>query len=75
MSGDGVGGPAPVSPCVAVCIMDPATGFCRGCWRSIGEIAGWLDFSPEEKRRVVADAATRKAEAEKARSTRSGALM
>jgi predicted Fe-S protein YdhL (DUF1289 family) len=63
----GAEGRAPVSPCVAVCIMDPETGFCRGCWRSIAEIAGWLDFTPAEKRRVVGAAAARKSAAEAAR--------
>ena len=63
----GAAGPAPVSPCIAVCIMDPASGFCRGCHRSIAEIAGWLDFTPAEKRRVVATAAARKEAAEAAR--------
>jgi hypothetical protein len=50
--------------------MDPTSGFCRGCYRSIREIAGWLDFSPDEKRRVVADATARKAAAEEARQRR-----
>jgi predicted Fe-S protein YdhL (DUF1289 family) len=43
----------PLSPCIGVCIIDPATGFCRGCARTIREIAGWLDFAPEERRRIV----------------------
>jgi predicted Fe-S protein YdhL (DUF1289 family) len=35
-------GPAgPSSPCVNVCVMDAASGWCRGCARSLGEIAGW----------------------------------
>jgi hypothetical protein len=55
---------APISPCIGVCILDPASGFCRGCYRTIAEIAGWLDLTPEEKHRVVADAAARKAAAE-----------
>jgi uncharacterized protein len=55
--------PAPLSPCVAVCVMDPATGFCRGCWRTIEEIAGWLSYSAEEKRRVLAAVAQRRASA------------
>jgi uncharacterized protein len=71
VSGDpGTGRPVPDSPCIAVCIMDPASGFCRGCYRSIREIAGWLDFSPDEKRRVVADAAARKTAAEASRPRR-----
>jgi uncharacterized protein len=46
--------PPPISPCTAVCIIDPASGFCRGCTRTIGEIAGWLGFSDAEKQRILA---------------------
>ncbi len=46
--------PPPVSPCTALCIIDPASGFCHGCARTIGEIAGWLSFSDEEKQRILA---------------------
>lgn len=49
----------PISPCIGVCIIDPATGFCRGCARTIPEIAGWLNFSAEDKRRVLAAVADR----------------
>lgn len=41
------------SPCVNVCQMDPASGLCRGCLRTLDEIAGWLDFSVTEKRLVL----------------------
>jgi len=58
---------APLSPCVAVCVMDPATGFCRGCWRTIEEIAGWLSYGVDEKRRVLAAVAERRASAAAAR--------
>jgi uncharacterized protein len=50
----------PISPCIGVCIIDPASGFCVGCARSIPEIAGWLDFSPEEKHRILATLAARR---------------
>ena len=43
----------PISPCIGVCIIDPASGFCRGCARTIGEIAGWLDFSAEQRQRIL----------------------
>lgn len=33
--------------------MDPDTGYCRGCLRTIEEIAGWLDYSSEEKLAVL----------------------
>lgn len=29
------------SPCVSVCELDDATGFCKGCWRTIDEIGRW----------------------------------
>lgn len=41
------------SPCNNVCQMDPDTGYCRGCLRTIEEIAGWLDYSSEEKLAVL----------------------
>jgi uncharacterized protein len=49
----------PISPCIGICIMDPASGFCRGCARTIEEIARWLDYSAEEKRRIIAALARR----------------
>jgi len=49
----------PISPCIGVCIIDPASGFCLGCARTIPEIAGWLDFSAEEKHRILAVLAER----------------
>jgi predicted Fe-S protein YdhL (DUF1289 family) len=51
---------APISPCIAVCQIDPATGYCRGCFRTIEEIAGWLAMSAEERRRVVDEVAKRR---------------
>jgi predicted Fe-S protein YdhL (DUF1289 family) len=46
--------PEPLSPCIGICVLDAKTGHCRGCFRTIDEIAGWLAFTPEEKRRVLA---------------------
>jgi predicted Fe-S protein YdhL (DUF1289 family) len=56
---------SPISPCIGVCIIDPASGFCLGCARTIPEIAGWLDFSPEEKQRLLETLAERKQQAER----------
>jgi predicted Fe-S protein YdhL (DUF1289 family) len=50
---------SPISPCIGVCIIDPASGFCLGCARTIPEIAGWLDCSAEEKYRILAVLAER----------------
>lgn len=37
------------SPCVNLCKLDPLTQLCVGCYRTIEEIAGWTDYSDEEK--------------------------
>ncbi|CAN1565146.1 COG3313 Predicted Fe-S protein [Rhabdaerophilaceae bacterium] len=37
------------SPCVKVCILDPATGFCLGCARTGSEIASWSRMTAEER--------------------------
>lgn len=43
--------PAP-SPCVSVCRIDEARGWCTGCLRTLDEIAGWAAL-PDPARRVV----------------------
>ena len=40
------------SPCISVCRMDAATGWCEGCFRTLDEIASWGMASDEEKRAV-----------------------
>ena len=47
------------SPCVDICVIDPSTRLCRGCRRSIDEIAGWSGFTPGERRRIMATLETR----------------
>jgi predicted Fe-S protein YdhL (DUF1289 family) len=29
------------SPCISVCRIDPDSGFCEGCQRTLDEIADW----------------------------------
>ena len=40
------------SPCVSICRMDDASGFCEGCLRTIAEIAAWGRMSDADKRSV-----------------------
>lgn len=42
------------SPCVSVCRMDEATGWCLGCARTIDEIAAWGLLDDDDKRAVWA---------------------
>lgn len=38
------------SPCVGVCKMSEATGWCTGCFRRLDEIAGWGRLDDASKR-------------------------
>ena len=40
------------SPCTSVCTIDPATGWCAGCLRTIDEIAAWGSLDAAAKRAV-----------------------
>ena len=40
------------SPCLSVCVMDPQTDVCAGCWRTLEEIGVWSRISDEAKRQV-----------------------
>lgn len=44
--------PAPPSPCINVCVLD-ADGLCRGCLRTLDEIARWMSMTPSEQRLVI----------------------
>lgn len=48
------------SPCTNICKLSPVTGYCEGCHRTIGEIAGWSEYSDKQKRAVLARLPARK---------------
>ena len=48
------------SPCIGVCFIDQPSGLCRGCYRSLAEIAGWLEMTPEQKLATLAQLEARK---------------
>lgn len=43
------------SPCIDVCRIDPATGWCEGCRRSLDEIAAWGGLDAGSRRRILDD--------------------
>lgn len=47
------------SPCVSVCRMNPDSGWCEGCGRTIDEIAQWSSMSDEARRAIWAQLAGR----------------
>ena len=52
---------AVASPCINVCQMDAATGWCSGCLRSLDEIAGWSGLVDEDKRAICRQLPERRA--------------
>jgi len=40
--------PGPSSPCLNICSLDEL-GVCRGCFRTITEIASWTRMGPDEQ--------------------------
>ncbi|HEX6841302.1 MAG TPA: DUF1289 domain-containing protein [Stellaceae bacterium] len=56
-------GAEPDSPCTAVCLLDSDTGLCRGCFRSLAEIAAWSSLDRAEKQRILGELPARRADA------------
>jgi predicted Fe-S protein YdhL (DUF1289 family) len=48
------------SPCINLCQIDPASGLCAGCLRSLGEIAAWSAADDGERQRILAAVAARR---------------
>ena len=43
------------SPCNKVCQMDPKSGLCIGCARTLEEIARWTEMTDAERECVLAE--------------------
>jgi predicted Fe-S protein YdhL (DUF1289 family) len=41
------------SPCIKVCKVDPNSYICTGCYRTLEEIAKWLQYTEQEKVAVL----------------------
>jgi len=51
------------SPCINWCDINPENGFCRGCYRTLAEIADWSDLSNPEKLEIWSKLKARKTQA------------
>lgn len=47
------------TPCNKICVIDQASGLCRGCGRSLDEIARWAAMPDEERRAIMTTLAAR----------------
>jgi predicted Fe-S protein YdhL (DUF1289 family) len=52
-----------------VCVIEPATGYCRGCYRTLDEISFWTRYTPAQRQRVMRVLARRRAIANPEHST------
>ncbi|WP_367195301.1 DUF1289 domain-containing protein [Amorphus sp. 3PC139-8] len=43
------------SPCVSICRIDPTSGLCIGCLRTLDEIASWRTLDADQRRAVIAE--------------------
>ncbi len=53
------------SPCNKVCVMDAQSGYCRGCGRTLDEIARWSEMSDAERQAVLAALPARRSDVAK----------
>jgi predicted Fe-S protein YdhL (DUF1289 family) len=51
----------PRSPCISVCAIDGPTGLCAGCYRTLEEIASWIDLDADQRMRLLAALPERRA--------------
>ena len=51
------------TPCIAVCVIDPRTGLCFGCGRTLPEIARWHRIDNAERLAIMELLPARMAEA------------
>ena len=52
--------PGVASPCISICQMHAASGWCVGCLRTLDEIATWGGLSDAGKRQVLQSLAPRR---------------
>ena len=50
------------SPCLSICRMEAASGWCEGCLRTLDEIAAWGRLDDEGKRAIWAGLGERAAQ-------------
>lgn len=43
------------SPCIGVCSIDEASGYCHGCYRTIEEIKAWWNMPVDEQKQLLVE--------------------
>jgi predicted Fe-S protein YdhL (DUF1289 family) len=42
------------TPCIKICVIDPASQLCEGCGRTLVEIAQWSQLTEAERHAIMA---------------------
>ncbi|KAB2928278.1 MAG: DUF1289 domain-containing protein [Dechloromonas sp.] len=48
------------SPCINLCKMNPASGLCAGCFRTLEEISAWSAADDTRRRQILIAVAARR---------------
>ena len=43
------------SPCTDICTIDTQSNLCIGCGRTTNEIAGWVHYTENQKKKLLKD--------------------
>ncbi len=44
-----------ITPCQHICVLDDASGLCRGCGRTRAEVGSWSSYSDTERLAIMAE--------------------
>lgn len=62
------------SPCVKICVVHHEARICIGCYRSPDEIARWNQYTPEDRRAIMAELPGRRGQVAQRRGGRAARL-
>ncbi len=63
----------PSTPCVKICVIDPVSGMCIGCGRTIAEISVWREWGELARVNIMAELPKRLADG-RSRAARGGRI-
>jgi uncharacterized protein len=49
----------PSTPCLNICVIEPSTGLCIGCGRTVAEVSRWPSLTESERLAIMATLAGR----------------
>ena len=64
----------PSTPCIKLCIVDPPSGLCQGCGRTIAEIAQWAMLDERQRLAIMSELPGRLAASRVVRRAASGRM-